>query len=265
MGEKSKAIDVLKACLRMVPDDDAALSLLVFRLVQPPAPGTPADESLVAQARSVASAHGETGERGNRGLALAVGFHRGGRPDLALPWAELAVASLDAPTAHLTLGDILLALAESEPDARRARPYFERAVEEYGRVLAAQPDSIEAVNNKAWILHRHLGQNSAALELVETFARERDVDALPAEFLDTLGAIQLAAGKLEEAEASFQSGLRKHPEHPFLNYHMGKSLLERTGDTERARPHLARALDGKADLPAATVDEIARLLGQPGS
>jgi predicted Zn-dependent protease len=263
LGRKDEAIDALKSCRKAFPDDDTAISLLVHRLIQPTDQGQPADPRLVEEAELVASKYAENDDQGMRSLALAVGFHRGGRPDLALPWAEKAAAANSAAVVSLTLGDILLAIAESRPPVEAARPHFERAVEAYTRVLSDEPDSIEAINNKAWILHRYLGQNALALELAESYARRADPDALPAEFLDTLGAIQLAAGKVEEAESSFQDGLRKQPEHPFLNYHMGKAVLERTGDVARARPHLVKALDGKAELPESMAREIAQLLGEP--
>jgi hypothetical protein len=40
-------------------------------------------------------------------------------------------------------------------------------------------------------------------------------------------------------------------------------VLERTGDVARARPHLVKALDGKAELPESMAREIAQLLGEP--
>ncbi len=49
-------------------------------------------------------------------LAAAVGFHKAGQLDLALPLSERAATLLDNPVAHLNLGDLLLSLAESQPD-----------------------------------------------------------------------------------------------------------------------------------------------------
>ena len=55
-------------------------------------------------------------------LAVAVGFHRAGQLELALPLARKAAAKLDSPAAHLTLGDLLLAIAESQSAAGRGPP-----------------------------------------------------------------------------------------------------------------------------------------------
>ena len=68
--------------------------------------------------------------------------------------------------AHLNLGDLLLTIGERETDQAKARGLFERAVEQYNLVLKAQPNSIEAVNNEAWILHSYLGQTRKAYDLV---------------------------------------------------------------------------------------------------
>ena len=71
--------------------------------------------------------------------------------------AEKAAARLDAPVVHLNYGDILLSLAEARNDDQ-APAYFRRAVEQYDLVLKSQANSVEAVNNKAWILSRYLGR-----------------------------------------------------------------------------------------------------------
>ena len=97
-------------------------------------------------------------------LALAVGFHRARQFELAFPYAETAAAKLDTPAAHLNFGDLLLAIAESQSDANQARAALTRAVAQYDLVLKSQPNSVEAVNNKAWILHTYLGQTQKALE-----------------------------------------------------------------------------------------------------
>ena len=69
---------------------------------------------------------------------------------------------LDSVVAHLNLGDLLLSLAESRPDRTHARPLFVRAVDEYDKVLKLQPGQIEAVNNKAWVLHMYLERSQEA-------------------------------------------------------------------------------------------------------
>ena len=65
---------------------------------------------------------------------------------------------LNTLPAHINLGDLLLSIAESQPDPPEAKAAFAKAVEQYDLVLKVQPNSIEAVNNKAWILHSYLRQ-----------------------------------------------------------------------------------------------------------
>ena len=109
----------------------------------------------------------------------------------------------------------------------RPREAFVEAVAEYDRVLKAVPDSIEAVNNKAWILHTYLGKSREALELVLALQKRAVPVALPCEFFDTLGAIQESVGQTRDAEASYLEGLKKDPRNPALNFHFGKLLLGR--------------------------------------
>ena len=157
-------------------------------------------------------------------LALAIGFHKAGAFQQALPWAEKAAEKLDTPAVHLNYGDLLLSLAEDSKDRAEARGYFERAVGQYDLVLKSQANSIEAINNKAWILHTYLGESRQALTLARGLADRVDPAVLPGEFFDTLGAIQEALGLSRDAEDSFSKGLRKAPDHPVLNYHMGKLI-----------------------------------------
>ena len=90
-------------------------------------------------------------------LAVAVGFHKAQQLEMALPYAEAAATKLNTPPAHINLGDLLLSIAESQPDSRGGQSHVRqgrRTVRH--RAQAAQPNSIEAVNNKAWILHSYL-------------------------------------------------------------------------------------------------------------
>ena len=63
-------------------------------------------------------------------------------------------------------------------------------------MLKLQPNSVEAVNNKAWILHTYLGQTAKALEMVLDLRQRVSAALLPSEFFDTLGAIQESVGQI---------------------------------------------------------------------
>jgi predicted Zn-dependent protease len=261
-GDRAQAIALLRQCLDAVPGDDGALSLLVQRLAEPPAPGGAADPAQTAEAEKVAQARAGGDETGTACLSVAVGYHRAGRPELARPWAERAAAKLDRPIVHLTLGDIYLAEAETLHPAPAAEPLFQKAVARYEHVARQQPDSVEAINNKAWILHRYLDRNTEASEIAEALVRRTAPGSLPPDFYDTLGAIRESAGNRPGAEEAFTLGLRQAPEHPILNYHMGRLLAADPASAVRARPYLDKALQARAALPGAMAEDLDRVVAR---
>jgi tetratricopeptide (TPR) repeat protein len=189
-----------------------------------------------------------------------VGYHKAGKLDLALPWARKAASKLDAPIVHLNYGDLLLSIAEGTPDAAKARPFFRDAVEQYDVVLKASANSVEAINNKAWILHSYLGQSPQALELASGLLKRVDPATLPGEFFDTLGAIQEALGRTGDAEDSYSKGLRKSPDHPVLNYHMGKLVAADRRRASKAGNYLEKALAGRDHLSPAMASDLESVL-----
>ena len=193
-------------------------------------------------------------------LALAIGFHKTGQLELAFPHAEAAAAKLDTPAAHLNFGDLLLTFAESQSDPSRARASFERAVEQYNLVLKAQPNSVQAVNNKAWILHSYLGKSQTALDLVLDLRKRVNAAFLPGEFYDTLGAIQESIGQTGDAEQSFLEGLKRSPENPVLNFHFGKLILSDRDRASKARTYLNKALHNRDRLSPPMAQEAVRLV-----
>ncbi len=109
-------------------------------------------------------------------------------------------------------------------------------------MLKVQPNSIEAVNNKAWILHTYLGRSQEALELVMDLKKHVAPTALPGEFFDTLGTIQESIGQTRDAEQSYLDGLKKSPENPALNFHFGRLLAADHSRATKAKVHLNKAL-----------------------
>lgn len=249
LGKRNEAIALLKTCLQQEPGDEAAFSLLVQRLAEPATPGKEPAAASLQEAEALVAKRCAGDTTGDACLAAAVGFHRAGQSSRALPWAEKAAELRHEPAVQLTVGDILLACAEGNSSSAESRAWFEQALMHYDRVLAARPNSIEAVNNKAWILHRYLGRNSEALQLVEPFASGDDAARLPADFHDTIGSIQEAAGKLQDAETSYARGLRVAPDHPILNFHMGRLLKQQHKSAFRANACLEKAKAALAELP----------------
>jgi predicted Zn-dependent protease len=200
-------------------------------------------------------------ESGKLALAISIALQRAGKLNEALEMAELSSSKGDLPGIWLNKGGVLLALAEAETGERK-RTRFEESVVAYDKVLKLSPDSIEAVNNKAWILHHHLGRHQSAAEVVDAFMKRTDPSQVPAEFDDTVGSIREAVAQNREAEASFGAGLSKSPSHPMLNFHMGRLLSRDPGRRSNARSFLERALANPNRLDDTAQTEARRILAE---
>jgi predicted Zn-dependent protease len=263
-GDRTRAVAALRAELKAIPSESNALAVAIQILTEPRAKNQPAPAADLEDARALATAFAEGDTKGDRMLAASTGYSRAGQLDLALPWAEKAAARLQTPFARLTLGDLLLTMSESQPESSRSRDLLERALAQYDKILADQPDAIEAVNNKAWILHSYMGRSQAALELAQALMQRVDPAILPGEFFDTLGSIQEKLGRTRDAEESYKKGLGKSPDHPVLNYHMG-ALMAAGGDKSRSRKaadHLRIAQAASDRLPADIAAKLDTLLKQ---
>ena len=263
-GERAGAIQALRDGVKAVPADTAGLSQLVQKLTEPTPDGKPAPAADRQEALALARKYGEADKSGRAALALAIGFHKSGRFEDALPWADKAADSLDDWLAHLNYGDLLLAQAESSSDSKASRTLFEKAVEEYDRVLKAQANSVEAVNNKAWILHEYLGRDQEALAAAEGLLKRVSPAVLPPDFHDTLGAIQESMSRPKDAERSYSEGLRKAPGHPVLNFHMARLVAADPTRAEGAVEYLRNALAGREALSPAMAKELDALAARIG-
>jgi cellulose synthase operon protein C len=259
-NQPDAAIATLRKGVEAVPDDGRGVAQLVELLARPALPGGKAAANSLAALQTFTAQIAQRDTRGNLLLGVAIGLHKADQLELALQWIQKAEAKLDAPVVHLNHGDILLTIAERSTDTAAARPNFERAVAQYDLVLKNQATSVEAVNNKAWILHTYLGQSQKALELTTAFMSRVDPSTLPGEFYDTLGAIQEASGKTREAEESFARGLLKTPDHPVLNFHMGRLLAADRARANKAGDYLRKALDNKSKLSPNMAAEVATLV-----
>jgi cellulose synthase operon protein C len=258
--DRAQAITVLKEDLKANPADATAVARLIEALAQPAATGQPSSASDLDQAQQIAHDIAAREDKGQMILALAIGFNRAHRLGLAAPYAQAAAAKLNTPAARLNYGDLLLTLAESERDTAKAQTAFKQAVEQYDLVLKAEPNSIEAVNNKAWILHTYLDQTQEALDLVLALQKRVNPVALPAEFYDTLGSIQQAVGLTREAEQSYLSGLRKSENHAVLNYHFGKMIAGDPSQALKAKAHLNKAIASRDKLAPPMAEEAVHLI-----
>jgi tetratricopeptide (TPR) repeat protein len=263
-GNSAAAISTLVAAREVVPGNEQVLSDLIRYLVEPPADGSASGEGNVEQALLIAQEADKDDSTGAVPLALALGFHRGGRSDLAHPWAEKASQVLEDPLVFNTHGDILLSYAESRDDPAESRDLLRQAVAMYDKVLQLDSKSIEAINNKAWILHHYLSKDQEALELVEGLLGRVERRTLPGEFFDTLGSIQQAVGRHKDAEQSFAEGLKKAPNLAVLNFHLGRLIAEDRERSARASQYLSQAWEDRDQLSSEEISELESLLDRVG-
>lgn len=257
-GAKDRAIQTLRAAMRAVPTDATTLAIAIRVLSEPSATGRPADPARLDEARAFAEEFAGKDDKGTLALAAAVGLHRSGQLEAALPWAEKAAKLSDTRAVHLNFGDLLLSLAEAKRGPERDG-YLTRALAEFDRVLKEQPENVEAVNNKAWILHSYLKRSQEALDLAEAAVRKVEPSTLPPEFYDTLGSIQEATGHGREAEESYRAGLSKAPDLPILNFHMARLIAGDKTRTGKAAGYVERAMAGRDKLPPEMAAEVASL------
>ena len=226
----------------------------------------PATTTNSSEATQVAAEIAAKDQQGSMILAVAIGFHKARQLELAMSYAATAAAKLNTSAAHLNYGDVLLTLAESQSDPKQQKASLEQAVAEYDLVLKSHPNSIEAINNKAWILHTYMNQSRQALELVLGLQKRVNSAALPGEFYDTLGSIQESIGKIREAEQAYTDGLRKAPEHPVLNFHFGKMIASDRSRALKARSLLKKALAGNLSPPMSQeATRLVQLIDRKGS
>jgi predicted Zn-dependent protease len=261
-GARDTAVGTLQASLANTRDDAAGLAQLIQVLAEPRPDGTPPPAQALEQADALAAKYaGADGAPVPMLQAAAVGFHKAGQIDRGLVWAERAASKIDAWVVHLNHADLLLAKAEGLlPDMDAAKPVFEKAVAAYDQTLKVQATSIEAVNNKAWILLEYLGRPAEALTLCEGLLQRVDRTILPADFFDTLGAVMEATGKARDAEEAYAEGLKRDPNHVVLNFHLGRLLAKDAARSATATACLERARSGKDQLPPNLAAELDRMI-----
>lgn len=247
-GERKMALNALREGIKINGNDDTGLSSLIFHLCEPRGTSLPTEPQDLDEAKKLADDFAKRDDRGVFALAVAIGYQRAGKIALALPWAEKAAGKIDRPGVHMAYGGILLAQAEATASTADSAALFRKAINQYDAILKAEPTAVEAVNNKAWILHRYLDRDSEALVVADALVRKVPTGSLPAEFYDTLGSIQEAMNQKDKAKDSYEFGLGKSPDHATLNYHMGKLLAGEPKQEAKVATCLEKANAGRAKL-----------------
>jgi tetratricopeptide (TPR) repeat protein len=164
-----------------------------------------------------------------------------GRPEPAARWAEEAVRrSPDDRSARLLLADSLRAWAEQEGAPGWDAGRVHAAVLAYDWLRHREPANLAAANNVAWLQLKGLGQPIEAYRSAAPLrAREDDAD-LPAEMLETLGAVYLAMDDEAKAARLLERATQSDPTRPGYWTHLALAYL-RLGRRADAGPCLDRA------------------------
>jgi tetratricopeptide (TPR) repeat protein len=144
-------------------------------------------------------------------------------------------------TAHLWLGDIEWIKGDSEG-----------AIQEYQRVVDANPHDAVALNNLAYLLAEYRKQPDTALKFAE-----RAVELAPDDpnCLDTLGWILYRKGLYSPAIPYLKRAITQSP-NAILKYHLAMAYAK-SGARNSAQQTLARALKDNPRLPEAKLAQVA--------
>ncbi len=122
---------------------------------------------------------------------------------------------------------------------------FDEAIALYKAVLLKNPVNQLAANNLASILVAHKNDEAnlkLALELVSGFESSKN----PV-YLDTLGWVLYKTGNVNKAIDLISKAVNAAPEIPHFHYHLGIAYYN--SDKDKARFHLAKALDSNLNFP----------------
>ena len=142
----------------------------------------------------------------------------------------------------------MLTLAESQSDRESQRaPRSSGPSTQYDLRAQGPAQLVEAINNKAWILHYLPRQTRQALELVLALQKRVNCRRPARRVLSTRWARSRSPiGKTASAEQSYLDGLKKAPEHPVLNFHFGKMIAADRSRAVKAQTVPEKALESPA-------------------
>ncbi|HET6629003.1 MAG TPA: XrtA/PEP-CTERM system TPR-repeat protein PrsT [Woeseiaceae bacterium] len=135
----------------------------------------------------------------------------------------------------------------------QTRGQSDRAIAEYERVLATEPDHFVALNNLAW---EYFVRGDARAEATAKRAFEESPEN--GSVADTLGWIQVQGGNLEDGIPMLRKAVELSDGNPEVRYHLAAGLAA-AGETAAAREALEKALGAENGL--ASRAEAEELLG----
>ena len=157
---RDKAIATLKAGLKAVPDDATGLATLIELLTEPREDGRKPTPAELAEAQALAESVGQRDDEGEPDAGPGRRLPQG-RPARA----RHALGREGRGQARRTAGPPQLrrppALGRRGGPATRSRPGATSSGPSPSTTWSSrrQANSVEAINNKAWILHTYLGES----------------------------------------------------------------------------------------------------------
>lgn len=153
--------------------------------------------------------------------------------------SEEAVAVLEDWTGE-NAGDTTVLLALGDLYIRMDRD--REAITAYRKALESAPESVQALNNLAWLLREQAPEKAVG-------HAERAVELQPdsAAVRDTYGMVLLANDRPEEAVQQLRTAVELAPEAPSLRYNYGRGLAA-AGREAEAREQLRLALESEAEF-----------------
>ena len=139
---------------------------------------------------------------------------------------------------------------------RQVRGEVDGAIADYERILEAEPRSVIALNNLAWLYHER--GDARAVELAE-----KALDGAPQspEIMDTYGWILFRSGQEERGMATLERAWRAAPQNADITYHFAASLAK-LGDRRRAREILEPLLASDSSFESrADAESLFQALG----
>jgi len=124
---------------------------------------------------------------------------------------------------------------------------YDRAIEQFEQIVAAQPRHVMALNNLAWCL----AEGGRDLDRAKTLAAKAiEINPDSPSSLDTFGWICCKRKEYEGAIKALKRSLELRPNSPTSRYHLAVALVAQNKKAE-AKTELQRALATKTPFPEA--------------